>query len=165
MTNKYPTFWWNSTLFPMAGRWQTPAVDVPTHTPPRSPSRPRRRRRLGPKRSSSSLGSSDGHSSNWFVSFHVATADGRTYQLEIVQQPVRARACGFGDKVGPKVLFISWSGFRRRLDTPRPCHIQFPCQVCLYLTSDITQDRRPLSPPPIIRLWIRNSSGDLINIR
>ncbi|WRT65582.1 uncharacterized protein IL334_002527 [Kwoniella shivajii] len=47
---------------------------------------------------------------------------GWTYHLEIIQQPQRARACGFGNK-----------------------------------------DRRPLSPPPIIRLWIRTASGTLVD--
>ncbi|ORY29506.1 velvet factor-domain-containing protein [Naematelia encephala] len=47
---------------------------------------------------------------------------GWTYHLQVIQQPQRARACGFGDK-----------------------------------------DRRPLSPPPIIRLWVRDSTGQLVD--
>ncbi|WVQ94509.1 hypothetical protein IAU59_001588 [Kwoniella sp. CBS 9459] len=55
--------------------------------------------------------------------------EGWTYHLEVIQQPQRARACGFGNK-----------------------------------------DRRPLSPPPIIRLWVRTASGatvdpNLVNIQ
>ena len=49
-------------------------------------------------------------------------ADNRYYTLEMVQEPQRARACGFGDK-----------------------------------------DRRPLSPPPIVRLWVRTASGQLVD--
>ncbi|WWC87753.1 uncharacterized protein L201_002645 [Kwoniella dendrophila CBS 6074] len=48
--------------------------------------------------------------------------EGWTYHLEVIQQPQRARACGFGNK-----------------------------------------DRRPLSPPPIIRLWIRTASGLVVD--
>ncbi|RXK41275.1 hypothetical protein M231_01425 [Tremella mesenterica] len=47
---------------------------------------------------------------------------GWTYHLEVIQQPIRARACGFGDK-----------------------------------------DRRPLSPPPIIRLWVRTATGETVD--
>lgn len=32
------------------------------------------------------------------------TYNGRIYSLEVVQQPVRARMCGFGDKVGAAYL-------------------------------------------------------------
>ncbi|KIR30920.1 hypothetical protein I307_00822 [Cryptococcus deuterogattii 99/473] len=47
---------------------------------------------------------------------------GWTYHLEILQEPLRARACGFGNK-----------------------------------------DRRPLTPPPIIRLWIRDALGNQVD--
>ncbi|WVR03925.1 hypothetical protein IAU60_000924 [Kwoniella sp. DSM 27419] len=50
------------------------------------------------------------------------TANGWTYELEVIQQPQRARACGFGNK-----------------------------------------DRRPLSPPPIVRLWIRTVTGTVVD--
>ncbi|KAI5280609.1 hypothetical protein KEM52_004086, partial [Ascosphaera acerosa] len=46
--------------------------------------------------------------------------EGRLYSLEVVQQPIRARMCGFGDKVG--VL-----------------------------------DRRPITPPPCVRLIVRDA--------
>ncbi|WVW80016.1 hypothetical protein I302_101989 [Kwoniella bestiolae CBS 10118] len=48
--------------------------------------------------------------------------EGWTYHLEVIQQPQRARACGFGNK-----------------------------------------DRRPLSPPPIVRLWIQTASGAIVD--
>ncbi|ODO04733.1 hypothetical protein I350_05343 [Cryptococcus amylolentus CBS 6273] len=54
--------------------------------------------------------------------------DGWTYHLEIVQEPLRARACGFGNKASRKSL-----------------------------------DRRPLTPPPIIRLWIRTATGEIVD--
>ncbi|KAI8333744.1 velvet factor-domain-containing protein [Blakeslea trispora] len=46
----------------------------------------------------------------------------RIYNLEIIQQPLRARMCGFGDK-----------------------------------------DRRPISPPPILKLTVTTKSGQIIN--
>ncbi|OWZ59849.1 hypothetical protein C356_00583 [Cryptococcus neoformans c45] len=48
--------------------------------------------------------------------------EGWTYHLEILQEPLRARACGFGNK-----------------------------------------DRRPLTPPPIIRLWIQDALGNQVD--
>ncbi|KAI9863265.1 MAG: hypothetical protein M1824_000465 [Vezdaea acicularis] len=45
------------------------------------------------------------------------TVDGKTYFLDVVQQPVRARMCGFGDK-----------------------------------------DRRPITPPPCVRLIVRDKA-------
>lgn len=47
---------------------------------------------------------------------------GRTYKLEVVQQPIRARMCGFGDK-----------------------------------------DRRPITPPPCIRLTVFDETGKEID--
>lgn len=58
------------------------------------------------------------------------------YALEVIQQPQRARACGFGDKVSSVVI-------------SRP-----------QLTG--SQDRRPLSPPPIIQLRIFDKLGNAI---
>lgn len=53
-----------------------------------------------------------------------ATFEGKVYSLEVVQQPIRARMCGFGDK-----------------------------------------DRRPITPPPCIRLIIKRAgTGEEINI-
>lgn len=54
------------------------------------------------------------------------------YVLDVIQQPQRARACGFGDKVGAD-------------------HSQTH-----------TQDRRPLSPPPVIQLRIFDKAGNTI---
>ncbi|KAI7856618.1 velvet factor-domain-containing protein [Circinella umbellata] len=45
----------------------------------------------------------------------------REYRLEVIQQPSRARMCGFGDK-----------------------------------------DRRPISPPPILKLLVRNQQGAIL---
>lgn len=45
--------------------------------------------------------------------------DGRSWSLQVVQQPIRARMCGFGDK-----------------------------------------DRRPITPPPCIRLIVRDAQTD-----
>ncbi|RSH94579.1 hypothetical protein EHS25_004383 [Saitozyma podzolica] len=50
-------------------------------------------------------------------------SDEWVYHLDVIQQPQRARACGFGDK-----------------------------------------DRRPLSPPPIIRLWVTTRTGEQVDI-
>ena len=55
--------------------------------------------------------------------------DGKIYRLEVVQQPQIARMCGYGDKV-------------------------FPEEVLPKDGTDIKQDRRPISPPPCVRLVI-----------
>ena len=65
--------------------------------------------------------------------------EGRAWALEVVQQPVRARMCGFGDKV--------WFD-----------------SVHMYTDAKASQDRRPISPPPCIRLLIFDpKTGDEIN--
>nr|POE53412.1 developmental and secondary metabolism regulator mve1 [Quercus suber] len=69
------------------------------------------------------------------------TAEGKhlTYQLEVIQQPQRARACGAGAKC------------------TSPLSIQF---LCTSLTSSsASADRRPVDPPPIVELKI--FSGDV----
>ncbi|GAN08619.1 hypothetical protein MAM1_0214d08134 [Mucor ambiguus] len=53
---------------------------------------------------------------------HSFTNEYRDYKLEIVQQPSRARMCGFGDK-----------------------------------------DRRPISPPPILKLTVLTKNGNIID--
>lgn len=64
--------------------------------------------------------------------------DGRSWSLQVVQQPIRARMCGFGDKVG-----------------------DFSADNC-FATSFLTQlqDRRPITPPPCIRLIVRDAQTD-----
>ncbi len=57
--------------------------------------------------------------------------DGREWALEVPQQPIRARMCGFGDKVCAYVGLTS-----RRAKTK--------------------QDRRPITPPPCVRLIVRD---------
>jgi hypothetical protein len=58
----------------------------------------------------------------------------QTCRLDVVQQPKRARMCGFGDKVGICRSSIVNEG------------------------TDITlQDRRPITPPPCIRLIITDA--------
>ena len=56
--------------------------------------------------------------------------DGREWSLEVPQQPIRARMCGFGDKVCP-------SGSAK-------------------MRPDLSQDRRPITPPPCVRLVVRD---------
>ncbi|KAI9717537.1 MAG: hypothetical protein M1812_004678 [Candelaria pacifica] len=56
--------------------------------------------------------------------------NGRIYTLEVVQQPIRARMCGFGDK----------SKSRENNGSP--------------------QDRRPITPPPCVRLIVRDADTD-----
>ena len=63
--------------------------------------------------------------------------DGRSWSLQVVQQPIRARMCGFGDKVG--------EFFR--------CH-------CFATSFNTSQDRRPITPPPCIRLIVRDAQTD-----
>jgi len=55
-------------------------------------------------------------------------------RLDVVQQPKRARMCGFGDKV-----------HIYRSSTVNEC-------------TDIMQDRRPITPPPCIRLIITDAN-------
>jgi Velvet factor len=57
--------------------------------------------------------------------------DGREWALEVPQQPVRARMCGFGDKV---------------------------CDGCFKINriADILQDRRPITPPPCVKLIVKD---------
>lgn len=57
--------------------------------------------------------------------------DGREWALEVPQQPIRARMCGFGDKVNTSVLHKD-------------------------RVADTAQDRRPITPPPCVRLVVRN---------
>ena len=57
--------------------------------------------------------------------------DGREWALEVPQQPIRARMCGFGDKVCTSVLSSSHG-------------------------ADMMQDRRPITPPPCVRLIVRD---------
>ncbi|KAK5252379.1 hypothetical protein LTR67_002206 [Exophiala xenobiotica] len=60
--------------------------------------------------------------------FSRKTVDGRilTYELEVVQQPEKARACGSGQKS--------------------------------------TQDRRPVDPPPVVRLRMLNGNADITQV-
>jgi hypothetical protein len=57
-----------------------------------------------------------------------------------VQQPVRARMCGFGDKVCPAINTIG-----RTSKAVRGVYSLF---------FNFQQDRRPITPPPCIRLII-----------
>lgn len=55
-------------------------------------------------------------------------------RLDVVQQPKRARMCGFGDKVSFCI-----------------------CVLSVTLTDVLRQDRRPITPPPCIRLVITDA--------
>jgi hypothetical protein len=64
-----------------------------------------------------------------------------TYKLEVIQQPERARACGSGAKCE---IFVRLSSTR--------------------LTATASADRRPVDPPPIVRLRIfegQNAENDI----
>ena len=63
--------------------------------------------------------------------------DGRSWSLQVVQQPIRARMCGFGDKVG-----------------------DFSALIVLPPLLTQLQDRRPITPPPCIRLIVRDAQTD-----
>lgn len=67
-----------------------------------------------------------------------------SYSLDIVQQPVRARMCGFGDKVSP----ADWCRATTFSDASR--------QPSLILGA--VQDRRPITPPPCVRLVVKDAS-------
>ncbi|KAG0213810.1 hypothetical protein BGX28_003484 [Mortierella sp. GBA30] len=53
----------------------------------------------------------------------VTSTDRRTYELQMAQNPIRARMCGFGEK-----------------------------------------DRRPMDPPPILKLIVKNEDGTLADV-
>ncbi|WVQ74495.1 hypothetical protein IAR50_004096 [Cryptococcus sp. DSM 104548] len=82
----------------------------------------KRKRSEMDRRRSPSLDGVEPSSRGWEAVAEGLGRDGWTYHLEIVQEPLRARACGFGNK-----------------------------------------DRRPLTPPPIIRLWIRTATGEVVD--
>lgn len=61
------------------------------------------------------------------------------YELHVLQQPVRARACGSGQKCS-----------------------YIPCLICLSCTdqAQATADRRPVDPPPIVQLKVLEVKPD-----
>ncbi|KAG9317352.1 velvet factor [Chiua virens] len=61
------------------------------------------------------------------------------YSLQVVQHPLRARMCGFGDKVGP---------------LPSPLH--------RVLTP--SKDRRPLAPAAVAKMVVRREDNSLVDV-
>lgn len=71
------------------------------------------------------------------------TYGGWTWRLDVVQQPIRARMCGFGDKVRSS----------KRISNAIRTNIPW-------------QDRRPITPPPCVRLIVTDAkSGKEIDVR
>lgn len=71
--------------------------------------------------------------------------------LEVEQQPVRARMCGFGDKVSENFsVSNSWlSCLKKKLNM-----------------TNCVQDRRPITPPPCIRLVVVDArTGQAVDIK
>jgi Velvet factor len=66
---------------------------------------------------------------------------GRYYSLEVVQHPVRARMCGFGDKVreSPSRFWLS--------------HL---------ISFHIAQDRRPLAPAAVCKMIVRREDNSIV---
>ena len=67
------------------------------------------------------------------------TKEGRQlrYELEVIQQPERARACGSGAK----------------------CQFPLPYQVLAIDILAASADRRPVDPPPVVQLKIYESDS------
>lgn len=70
------------------------------------------------------------------------------YVFVVVQQPVRARACGFGDKV------------RQALEGDSLPSVT-DASYCPLLS--LAQDRRPLSPTPIIKCIVYDRQGNVVD--
>jgi hypothetical protein len=66
---------------------------------------------------------------------------GRYYTLEVVQHPVRARMCGFGDKVRDLPSLF------------RPSHL-------IYASN--AQDRRPLAPAAVCKMIVRREDNTIV---
>ena len=80
-----------------------------------------------------------------------ARHNGRIWSLQVVQQPIRARMCGFGDKVGRLFRFLSGI----------PVNLQLTNLLFSFL-----KDRRPITPPPCVRLIVQDEqTGKEIDIK
>jgi hypothetical protein len=66
---------------------------------------------------------------------------GRYYALEVVQNPVRARMCGFGDKV---------------------CLFYYYCPAVSY-NKELAQDRRPLAPAAVCKMIVTREDNSLVD--
>ena len=62
----------------------------------------------------------------------------RHYSLEVVQHPLRARMCGFGDKASYR-----------------------PSTLIQYLTG--VQDRRPLAPAAVAKMLVRRQDDTVVD--
>ena len=72
--------------------------------------------------------------------------DGKTCDsLDVIQQPVRARMCGFGDKVCERLRSDRLGGGGKRNKYP------------WLRQHGNRQDRRPITPPPCIRLIVQDA--------
>ncbi|KAI5281539.1 hypothetical protein KEM54_003209, partial [Ascosphaera aggregata] len=72
--------------------------------------------------------------------------EGRLYSLEVVQQPIRARMCGFGDKDVHHIDNTSRDADEEKEETKSAG------------TSSVKPDRRPITPPPCVRLIVRDAA-------
>ncbi|KAH8118738.1 velvet factor-domain-containing protein [Phellopilus nigrolimitatus] len=87
--------------------------------------------------SRSELGeSSEQHWGKWFNAKH--------YSLEVIQNPIRARMCGFGDKVCFSVVRVASL-----------------INSCVRLAR---QDRRPLAPAAVAKMTIRREDNTIVDI-
>lgn len=66
----------------------------------------------------------------------------RHYSLEVVQNPLRARMCGFGDKVRDLLCKTSMAA------DERPC----------------LQDRRPLAPAAVAKMVVRGDDNSIVDV-
>jgi Velvet factor len=75
--------------------------------------------------------------------------DGREWSLEVPQQPIRARMCGFGDKVYPVVVHVSHHA--NAITGPETHNPTAMCQTDCEGSDDRTGDRCPVSNTHNIR--------------
>jgi hypothetical protein len=68
----------------------------------------------------------------------------RHYSLEVLQHPMRARMCGFGDKVRK-----SFTIFLAKLVSP----------------GESCQDRRPLAPAAVARMVVRRDDNTVVDVK
>lgn len=71
----------------------------------------------------------------------------RYYTLEVVQHPLRARMCGFGDKVNPST-------------SSRPA-LRL---LLLFFLSTPSQDRRPLAPAAVAKMIVYDDNNQIVDL-
>ncbi|KAF7800135.1 hypothetical protein EIP86_011380 [Pleurotus ostreatoroseus] len=77
------------------------------------------------------------------------------YSLEVVQHPIRARMCGFGDKVCLELVL--W--LHRILTSVALFLVAFRVRARSY-----SQDRRPLAPAAVAKMVVRREDNSVVDV-